>query len=75
MFWEMTDSVPMPTTSGKGRPAKYPFSEMEIGQSVFFDGARTGGKEYLAAQAAGRHKGWKFSGRSEGSGLRIWRVE
>lgn len=76
MFWEITDSVPVPATAGKrGRTAKYPFSEMEVGQSVFFEGARTGGKEYLAAQAAGRSKGWRFSGRAEGSGLRIWRVE
>ena len=75
MFWEITDDVPTPKASGKGRPAKYPFSKMEVGQSVFIEGAKTGGKEYLAASAIGRMKGWKFSGRSQDGGLRIWRVE
>ena len=67
-------NIPVPETTAGGRPAKYPFYKMVVGDSVFFKGAKTGGKEYLAAQAAGRNKGWKFSGRAVGGGLRIWRI-
>jgi len=57
-----------------GAPPKYPFSKMLIGEEAFFPGARVGGKEYLAAQAVGRNKGWKFSGRTEKRGVRIRRI-
>lgn len=54
---------------------KYPFSRMQVGESVFFSGAKTGGKEYSAAISVGRYKGWRFGGKSEEGGLRIWRIE
>jgi len=75
MFWELSDSIPAPTRLGRGRVPKYPFSTMAVGQSAFFEGAKTGGKEYQASQAVGRSKGWKFTGRTEEGGLRVWRVE
>lgn len=75
MSFKIDKSVPMPGISGiTGRPEKYPFSQMEVGDSVFFDGVKVGGKEYVASQMSGRKNGWKFSGRSIDGGLRIWRV-
>ena len=58
-----------------GRPAKYPFADMDVGDSVFIHGGHINGKEYVAASQTGLRKGWKFSGRSVDGGLRIWRVE
>lgn len=73
---EIEKTVPTPKTNGgRGAPRKYPFAEMEVGDSVFFEGERTGGKPYIAAQTIGRQKGRKFSGRKEEGGLRIWRIK
>lgn len=74
MNWIISDNIPVPPDCKTG-PDKYPFPQMEVGQSVFFEGARAGGKEYLAAQVVGYQKGWKFVSRKEGCGLRIWRAE
>lgn len=66
---------------GRGRPAKYPFAEMEIGDSVLVEGGRDGGtfgsSAYVAAQQYGRRVGRKFAGRKEPGEtgkVRIWRV-
>ena len=67
-------NTPIPASS-KGRPRKYPFAEMQPGDSVFFDGEKVGSNPYVAAQMVGRKKNWKFSGRTIDGGLRIWRVE
>lgn len=76
--------IPFPAIGKSGRPAKHPFSQMEIGDSAFFPGATTkpsgpNGKPYRAASSYGRWSGRKFIARSvteDGvDGLRIWRVE
>ena len=64
-----------PPELARGKPPKYPFSKMEVGDSVFVEGAVMCGKEYQAASKVGAYKGWKFSGRTVDGGLRIWRVE
>jgi len=61
------------------RLSKYPFADMRVGDSVFFEGEKTGGRPYLAARAYGMRSQKKFSGRirinEDGiKGLRIWRV-
>lgn len=66
-------------TSAAGRPPQYPFSDMEVGDSIFFEGKNTKSKEYLAAQGYARYNGKKFTGRqttrTDGRvGLTIWRV-
>jgi len=64
----------IPEGSAAGAPTKYPFKQMEVGDSVFVDGQKTGGKAYLAAMATGRSQGLKFSGRNVENGIRIWRI-
>lgn len=70
--------IPVPKNN-RGRPAKYPFASMDIGDSFVSDGdgSNTSGcKAYNAARQYGRAHGMKFSGRKEGEGkVRIWRVE
>lgn len=53
----------------------YGFGRMQIGDSMFFDGANTASKQMTAAKLYGKYHGWKFSGRTIDGGLRIWRVE
>lgn len=55
--------------------SKYPFNKMVPGDSVFVEGQNTTGKAYAAAKSMGVQRGWKFSGRTVGGGVRIWRVE
>ena len=65
-------NVPLPESRNSG--SKYPFNEMEIGDSVFLLGGSHKCKETDAAKKVGRRHGKKFVIRNEGDGIRIWRV-
>lgn len=69
---KIDNNVPIPKT----RSAKYPFRDMAVGDSVFFDNEPKGSQSNpaVAANAWGRMVGKKFSARTEGNGVRIWRV-
>lgn len=65
------------TPTGRvGRPAKYPFREMSVGDSIFFDDQPKGSQSNpaVAARVVARDWGWSFVTRKEGSGVRIWRA-
>lgn len=70
---EIEKNVRIPL-SGRGRPKKYDFSDMDVGDSVLIRGEDTSGRAYLAANQYGRRTGKKFTGRSMDGGVRIWRV-
>jgi hypothetical protein len=53
---------------------KYPFGEMEIGDSIFFDSGDYRTKEHEAAKKYFQRKGGKISCRKFNGGLRIWRI-
>ena len=69
-------AIDMPSR-GRGRPNKYPFPEMNVGDSLFFEGETSTLKcrPYIAAQLWGRLNNAKFSGRTVDGGVRIWRVK
>lgn len=67
--------VPVPPRSTGPGSNKYPFAEMEVGDSVLFDEPRLKSPPYLAAQYHARKTGKKFVGRVVEGGVRIWRVE
>jgi len=79
---EIRNDIPAPEPrqfTTRVRPP-YPFRSMAVGESVFFPGADSEGREYNAARAMAtkrRKKGipCRFVARKEGSGLRIWRTE
>jgi hypothetical protein len=56
-----------------GKNHKYPWDNMEVGDSFFVEGATT-------TQMAGnitaqrRRLGWSFSQRKQNGGVRVWRV-
>lgn len=67
--FKIEKSVPKPAPI---RRRKYPWLEMEIGDSFLVPGGRT---ERLAnsAHGAGKRYGRKFSTRSVEGGVRVWR--
>lgn len=70
--------IPIPMGAGrKGPPIKYPWPDMEVGDSVFFDGEPKGAdaKQGTAARLWGNNHGRKFAARKEGNGVRVWRIE
>lgn len=75
-FWNIDSDIPVPQKDSRpaGRKPKYPFREMKVGDSVFFDGATSSSNCAIAAHNHGRRHGSKFSVRAEGSGVRIWRI-
>ena len=66
-------NVPMPSRSPSN---SYNWKFMEIGDSVFFDNEpnATQAKQPIAARTWGYSNGVKFSSRTEGNGVRIWRI-
>lgn len=67
--------IKMPTPE-KGRKAKYPWSEMKIGDSFFIEGGKKGKLLAAGSSWAKRNKRKiKFSIRSINGGTRIWRIK
>lgn len=59
-----------------GRPAKYPFADMAVGDSVFIPGdTRSSLNARSSALKFGTRSGRRFITREEPGGIRIWRVE
>jgi hypothetical protein len=54
---------------------KYPFRDMQVGDSFFVDGESCEGKARSAATAFGRRWMVVFVCRKESTGIRIWRAE
>lgn len=67
--------IPIVPRGKRGRKTVYPFSDMEVGDSVFY--AETGYGLTLAKSASyahGRAYGKKFATHRGDGGMRIWRV-
>lgn len=62
-------NVPIPP-AGQGRPRKYPFDEMDVGDSFF-----SGSIASVESSAYSRNDGKKFVLRKVRGGVRVWRVE
>jgi len=69
-------SVPIPGPA-RGKRTKYPFAKMEPGDSVLIEGEDTRGPAYQSAKAMQYNSGGavRFTARTTGTGVRIWRVE
>ena len=76
MAIRIESGIPAPTTKYQGGKEVYPFSQLEIGQSLFaphseYDANRV----RSAAYAAGKRLGMKFRTQTNKHGIRVWRVE
>lgn len=63
------------SVSRKGTNAKYPFAEMEIGESFYMPDPQARAAARSAHQYSARNPGYKFNTRKDESGIRIWRVK
>jgi len=55
-------------------PMSYPFAAMDVGDSVLIEGQGSNGKAAMAAHACGKYHRRRFSCRSVGNDVRIWRL-
>jgi len=66
-------NIPKPH-KGIGRgSSKYPFMEMDVGDSVFVHGQKTDGPAYNSAKKYAQRSGFRFSAITIHGGVRIWR--
>jgi hypothetical protein len=72
-MYKIDKSVPIPETVATKR--KYPFGEMNVGDSIFFSGINTQGSPVKAAKLYFKRKGQKCLVKREGDGMRVWRTE
>jgi len=63
--------IPVPVST---RSRKYPFLDMQVGESIWFD-EQVNGRAYRSALSTGTRHNLKFVARKENSGIRIWRSE
>jgi len=75
MSYEIENNVPMPDRRN-GKPPKYPLSQLEVGQSFWvpLTDATPESIRTAAANASRRYQGRKFATRTEGNGVRVWRL-
>lgn len=73
MSFKISKMVPLPNESGSGEGvARYPFEEMEIGDSFFV--SHSLGESVKAAYCSyGKRHNKKFVSRRVGNGRRVWR--
>ena len=67
--FKIEKGIPVPV---KIRKRKYPFREMEVGDSIMIAGMRAASQ---ISWAVARHKPKRFVTRVEEDGLRVWRTE
>lgn len=67
---EIEKNVPVPAAK---KARKYPFDQLEIGDSLFFHGEKYHSRPRDAARIYGRRTGKKFMARCVEGGIRIWR--
>lgn len=78
--FEIEKGIPMPEKQKKktGAAAKYPWEQMEVGDSFFIPNPPTqanGRFTSMYAVASKRYAPKRFEQRQENGGLRIWRVK
>jgi hypothetical protein len=73
MKFKIEKDVPPPV----GRPSKWPFIHMEVGDSVYIKDEDMNGLALRAARQVGFRSGGEkvFVGRLERDGIRIWRTQ
>ena len=71
-MYEIERNIPIPEP--RGSKAKYPFREMEVGDSIFIIAPVSYSEVYSAVLQASKTSGYKFVMRAVDGGRRVWRV-
>ena len=75
MTFKIEDDFAIPAErQPRTRRSKYPWAQLEVGQSFFVDGALLRSKSSTASHA-GRRSQKKFLVRAADGGVRVWRLE
>lgn len=69
--FEIDRNVP-PPTDGRGAKAKYPFRDMEVGDSFYVPGCDA--NKLRAASRYHKSNGRQYTARDTAGGARIWRI-
>ena len=76
MTFKIEKEIPIPKKiGGNGRLSKYPYKDMDIGDSFFVEKQGVRGKAVQSGYHFARKHGKKFTARPVEGGVRIWRVE
>jgi hypothetical protein len=70
-------NVKIPESSGKGNArgsSKYPWPDMNVGDSIFVNHTTMGSKEITYAYRWMRRNGRKLHAQTQDGGVRVWRV-
>jgi hypothetical protein len=70
--FKIEKGIPMPQINA-GRPCKYPWAKMNVGDSVFMDSVNV--SVLVSALSYGKKHAMEFASRVENEGRRIWRVK
>lgn len=68
----------IPEGSGMGRPGKYPWHKLKVGDSFFVSEVKKKHVMYSCLAAYNKNKAKKpikITLRTEGEGIRVWRIE
>jgi hypothetical protein len=73
-------NVPVIDITGRGRKTKYPVANMKVGDSFFAEngGVGDGGVNTIGSVSRWQRKhqpDWLFISRTEGTGVRVWRLK
>lgn len=77
---EIESNIPIPAGKGAtgktGRPAKYPWAKMQIGDSFWVspDQMPASGQAGISVRAVGALGAGNFRTRKENGGVRVWRL-
>jgi hypothetical protein len=75
MMFKIEDGYEIPAErQPRKRRAKYPWNELNVGQSFFVDGAKLRSMSSTASHA-GRRLSRKFVVRNAEHGVRVWRLD
>lgn len=74
MTFKLSKSVPLPGTQGGEGIARYPFAEMDVGDSFLVPHSLSESVK-AACYSYGRRHRMKFVSRKVGNGRRVWRQE
>lgn len=78
-MFEISDAFPIPRVVNTKERQRFPFKTMQVGES-FWMPAPHGGQTLevrsarVAASVCAKNYGFKFTSKSEGGGVRFWRV-
>lgn len=74
--WVIDVGLPAPEGNSRGREARFPFADMEVGESVLIPKAyATRADITWACCHLRRRRGMQFVRKATTAGVRVWRVE